>query len=65
MEIMSSCLNKLLNDLHRPFPEKIVGKIAVSVWSSFDFTILQITKALHYLKNEYNVMHRGIFICIL
>ncbi|TGZ59047.1 hypothetical protein CRM22_009296 [Opisthorchis felineus] len=49
MEIMSTCLDKLLRDLHRPFPEKVLGKVTVSI-----------TTALDYLKRKHNVMHRDV-----
>lgn len=60
MEVMSTCLDKLYHDLHRPFPEKVLGKVTVAV-SSFQFTLsfLKITTALDYLKRKHNVMHRG------
>ncbi|KAA3669921.1 mitogen-activated protein kinase kinase 7 [Paragonimus westermani] len=48
MEVMSTCLDKLLHDLQRPFPERVLGKITVSI-----------TIALDYLKRKHNVMHRG------
>ena len=31
MEVMSTCLDKLYHDLHRPFPEKVLGKVTVAV----------------------------------
>lgn len=31
MELMASCFEKLLKNLKRPFPEDIIGKVAVSV----------------------------------
>ncbi|CAH8663510.1 unnamed protein product [Dicrocoelium dendriticum] len=49
MEVMPTCLDKLLRDLHRPFPEKVLGKITVSI-----------TTALDYLKRRHNVMHRDV-----
>lgn len=49
MEVMSTCLDKLLHELHRPFPEKVIGKITVAI-----------TTALDYLKSKHNVMHRDV-----
>ncbi|KAL7061035.1 hypothetical protein AAHC03_09361 [Spirometra sp. Aus1] len=49
MEVMSTCLDKLLKDLRQPFPEHVLGKIAVSI-----------IKALDYLKVNHNMMHRDI-----
>lgn len=31
MELMASCFEKLLKKLNKPFPEAIIGKVAVSV----------------------------------
>ncbi|TKR73967.1 hypothetical protein L596_021202 [Steinernema carpocapsae] len=49
MELMATCLDKLLKRLSGPVPEDIIGKIATSI-----------IKALHYLKDEYGVMHRDV-----
>ncbi|CAL8071972.1 unnamed protein product [Calicophoron daubneyi] len=49
MEVMSTCLDKLLHELHRPFPERVLGKITVAI-----------TTALDYLKRKHNVMHRDV-----
>ncbi|VDN15594.1 unnamed protein product [Dibothriocephalus latus] len=49
MEVMSTCLDKLLKDLKHPFPEPVIGKVAVSI-----------IKALDYLKVNHNMMHRDI-----
>ncbi|KAK0401713.1 hypothetical protein QR680_015933 [Steinernema hermaphroditum] len=49
MELMATCLDKLLKRLSGPVPEEIIGKIAVSI-----------VKALRYLKDEYGVMHRDV-----
>ncbi|CAH8834403.1 unnamed protein product [Trichobilharzia szidati] len=49
MEVMSTCLDKLYHDLHRPFPEKVLGKVTVAI-----------TTALDYLKRKHNVMHRDV-----
>uniref|UniRef100_A0A0X3P5X1 mitogen-activated protein kinase kinase n=1 Tax=Schistocephalus solidus TaxID=70667 RepID=A0A0X3P5X1_SCHSO len=49
MEVMSTCLDKLLKDLKQPFPEHVLGKVAVSI-----------IKALDYLKVNHNMMHRDI-----
>ena len=31
MELMSTCLDKLLKRTHKPIPERILGKMAVAV----------------------------------
>ncbi|KAK7095357.1 dual specificity mitogen-activated protein kinase kinase 7-like isoform X1 [Littorina saxatilis] len=49
MELMSTCLDKLLKRTGMPIPEKILGKMA-----------LAIVKALHYLKERHGVIHRDI-----
>ncbi|XP_052219773.1 dual specificity mitogen-activated protein kinase kinase 7-like [Dreissena polymorpha] len=49
MELMSTCLEKLLKKTHRPIPEKILGKMAVAM-----------VKALNYLKEEHGVIHRDV-----
>ncbi|XP_057317538.1 dual specificity mitogen-activated protein kinase kinase 7-like [Hydractinia symbiolongicarpus] len=49
MEIMGTCLEKLLRTTRTPVPEPILGKISLSV-----------VKALQYLKQEHGVMHRDI-----
>lgn len=49
MELMGTCLEKLLRTTKTPVPEPILGKIALSV-----------VRALQYLKSEHGVMHRDI-----
>jgi len=49
MELMGTCLEKLLKTTRTPVPEPILGKIALFV-----------VKALQYLKDEHGVMHRDI-----
>ncbi|XP_066927621.1 dual specificity mitogen-activated protein kinase kinase 7-like [Clytia hemisphaerica] len=49
MELMGTCLEKLLRTTKTPVPEPILGKISVSV-----------VRALQYLKSEHGVMHRDI-----
>jgi mitogen-activated protein kinase kinase 7 len=49
MELMGSCFDKLLNKLKSPFPEPILGKVAVAT-----------VKALDYLKDNHKVIHRDI-----
>ncbi|XP_045189694.2 dual specificity mitogen-activated protein kinase kinase 7-like [Mercenaria mercenaria] len=49
MELMSTCLDKLLKKTRRPIPEKILGKMAVAM-----------VKALHYLKENHGVIHRDV-----
>ncbi|XP_033764295.1 dual specificity mitogen-activated protein kinase kinase 7-like isoform X2 [Pecten maximus] len=49
MELMSTCLDKLLKKTKRPIPEAILGKMAVAI-----------VKALNYLKEEHGVIHRDV-----
>ncbi|KAE9414178.1 hypothetical protein Angca_006086 [Angiostrongylus cantonensis] len=50
MEVMATCLDLLLKRTENaPIPEPIVGKMSVSV-----------VKALHYLKEKHNVIHRDV-----
>nr|CDS32086.2 dual specificity mitogen activated protein [Hymenolepis microstoma] len=49
MEVMSMSLDTLMRDTVEPFPEYVLGKIAVSI-----------VKALDYLKREHNIMHRDV-----
>lgn len=49
MELMASCFEKLLKRIQAPFPEEILGKVAVAT-----------VKALNYLKDNHKVMHRDI-----
>lgn len=49
MELMATCLDRLLRKIRKPFPEEIVCKITVSV-----------LKALEYLKNQHAVIHRDV-----
>ncbi|XP_052789585.1 dual specificity mitogen-activated protein kinase kinase 7-like isoform X2 [Mya arenaria] len=49
MELMSTCLDKLLKKTKRPIPEKILGKMAVAM-----------VRALHYLKEKHGVIHRDV-----
>ncbi|CAG0915820.1 unnamed protein product [Notodromas monacha] len=49
MELMSTCLDKLLKKCRQPFPEDILGKISVAT-----------VKALNYLKVEHGVIHRDV-----
>ncbi|XP_059153527.1 dual specificity mitogen-activated protein kinase kinase 7-like [Physella acuta] len=49
MELMYTCLDKLLKRTHRPVPEKILGKITVAT-----------VKALNYLKERHGVIHRDV-----
>ncbi|RXG56349.1 Dual specificity mitogen-activated protein kinase kinase 7 [Armadillidium vulgare] len=52
MELMATCLDKLMKKYKQPFPEPIIGKIAVGV----SITV----KALHYLKESHGVIHRDV-----
>lgn len=47
MELMATCMDKLLKTLRGPLPEHILGKVVVST-----------VKALHYLKESHGVIHR-------
>lgn len=49
MEMMTTCMDKLLKKLNAPIPEKIVGKVAMAT-----------VKALHYLKENHDVIHRDV-----
>ena len=50
MELMDTCLGKLLKKMKPdPFPEEVIGRVVVAV-----------VKALHYLKTEFAVIHRGV-----
>jgi len=49
MELMATCLDRLLKKLKSPFPEEIVCKMTVSI-----------VKALDYLKKEHQVIHRDV-----
>ncbi|CAG2201309.1 dual specificity mitogen-activated protein kinase kinase 7-like [Mytilus galloprovincialis] len=49
MELMSTCLDKLLKRTKTPIPERILGKMAVAI-----------VKALNYLKEEHGVIHRDV-----
>lgn len=49
MELMATCLDKLLKRLRAPIPEQILGKMAVAT-----------VKALHYLKEKHGVIHRDV-----
>jgi len=48
MELMSTCLDKLIKRIKSGIPEPILGKMAFSV-----------VKALLYLKEEQGIIHRG------
>lgn len=49
MEVMATCLEKLLQQRKYGFPEEIIGKITLGV-----------VKALDYLKENHKIMHRDI-----
>jgi mitogen-activated protein kinase kinase 7 len=49
MELMSTCLERLLRKLKGPLPEEIICKMCVSI-----------VKALDYLKREHQVIHRDV-----
>jgi len=49
MELMETCFDKLKKKIGGPMPENIIGKLSVSV-----------VKALHYLKEKHDVIHRDV-----
>ena len=49
MELMATCFDKLLKQLKAPIPEPICGKVAVTT-----------VRALNYLKEKHNVIHRDV-----
>lgn len=49
MELMTTCLDKLMKKLQGPIPEDVLGKISLSI-----------VKALNYLKETHGVMHRDV-----
>uniref|UniRef100_A0A914DR37 mitogen-activated protein kinase kinase n=1 Tax=Acrobeloides nanus TaxID=290746 RepID=A0A914DR37_9BILA len=49
MELMATCLEKLMAKLKSGLPEEIIGKVTVSV-----------VKALNYLKETHQIMHRDV-----
>ena len=66
MELMETCLDRLLKVLKAPIPEEVVCTMTVSVSERgghgvcvHDDDLLQIVKALNYLKTEHSVIHRG------
>jgi mitogen-activated protein kinase kinase 7 len=73
MELMSMCFDKVLKLIKTPIPEEILGKLIVSVLfrfclskflASFLFQLksFKTLNALNYLKEQHNVIHRGIYI---
>ncbi|CAB0002631.1 unnamed protein product [Nesidiocoris tenuis] len=49
MELMSTCFDKLLKRLGTPIPEQIIGKVTLAT-----------VRALHYLKENHDVIHRDV-----
>lgn len=49
MELMSTCLDKLLKKCDQPMPEEFLGKVTVAT-----------VKALSYLKEKHGVIHRDV-----
>ncbi|KAG8034477.1 hypothetical protein G9C98_007553 [Cotesia typhae] len=49
MELMATCLDKLLKKLRQPIPEDFLGKVTVAT-----------VKALSYLKDSHGVIHRDV-----
>uniref|UniRef100_A0A915HZZ2 Protein kinase domain-containing protein n=1 Tax=Romanomermis culicivorax TaxID=13658 RepID=A0A915HZZ2_ROMCU len=47
MELMDTCMDKLMQKTHKAVPESIIGKVALSI-----------VKALRYLKDSLGVIHR-------
>jgi len=50
MELMTTCLDKLIKKLQRGIPERILGKITICV-----------LRALNYLKENQGIIHRGYY----
>lgn len=48
MELMATCLDKLIKRIKTGIPEDILGKLVVSI-----------VKALNYLKEKQKIIHRG------
>lgn len=48
MELMATCLDKLIRRTQKGIPEEVLGKMAVSV-----------VRALNYLKAKQRIIHRG------
>ena len=68
MELMETCLDRLLKALRTPIPEEVVCTMTVSVSGrgsgvslrrTWSHDLTQIVKALNYLKTEHSVIHRG------
>ncbi|KAG1653720.1 Dual specificity mitogen-activated protein kinase kinase 7 [Nymphon striatum] len=49
MELMTTCLDKLMKRLKKPIPERTLGKMAVAI-----------LQALNYLKEKHGVIHRDV-----
>ncbi|XP_054272040.1 dual specificity mitogen-activated protein kinase kinase 7-like [Macrosteles quadrilineatus] len=49
MELMATCFDKLLKRLRSPIPEQVLGRITLAT-----------VKALHYLKENHDVIHRDV-----
>lgn len=75
MELMGTCAEKLKKRIQGPIPERILGKMTVAVsgnTSHLDSRVyprstycvcvclLQIVKALLYLKEKHGVIHRDV-----
>lgn len=48
MELMATCLDKLIKRIKTGIPEPVLGKLTVSI-----------VKALNYLKEKQTIIHRG------
>lgn len=75
MELMGTCAEKLKKRIQGPIPERILGKMTVAVSRrrkcntaamivlfllSHRVVLLQIVKALLYLKEKHGVIHRDV-----
>lgn len=73
MELMGTCAEKLKKRIQGPIPERILGKMTVAVsrrnsdreveqcsFLSLHVVLLQIVKALLYLKEKHGVIHRDV-----
>src|SRR5437016_4424731 len=49
MEMMTTCMEKLVKSLKGPLPEHVLGKVTVAT-----------VKALNYLKEHHGVIHRDV-----
>uniref|UniRef100_A0A8C4IBL2 Dual specificity mitogen-activated protein kinase kinase 7 n=1 Tax=Dicentrarchus labrax TaxID=13489 RepID=A0A8C4IBL2_DICLA len=61
MFLMGTCAEKLKKRIQGPIPERILGKMTVASYSvCVCVCLLQIVKALLYLKEKHGVIHRDV-----